>query len=55
MTMEILAKLGGDLHAETRQSGLVLAVWFDFVCGTGSNAAIIAACAGWDMAPPHVG
>lgn len=49
MTMEILAKLGGDLHAKLGKSGLVLAVWFDFVCGTSTNA-IIAACAGWDMA-----
>lgn len=48
MTMEILAKLGGDLHAKLGKSGLVLAVWFDFVCGT-STSAIIAACAGWDM------
>ena len=49
MTMEILAKLGGDLHAKLGKSGLVLAVWFDFICGTSTNA-IIAACAGWDMA-----
>ena len=48
MTMEILAKLGEDLHAKLGKSGLVLAVWFDFICGTSTNA-IIAACAGWDM------
>lgn len=42
MTVEILAKLEGDLRAKLAKPDLVLADWFDFVCGT-STGAIIAA------------
>src|SRR5574338_856256 len=43
MTVEILAKLEADLRARFGTPDLVLADWFDFVCGT-STGAIIAAC-----------
>ncbi len=43
ISVEILAKLESDLRAELGQPELVLADWFDFVCGT-STGAIIAAC-----------
>jgi patatin-like phospholipase/acyl hydrolase len=43
MSVEILAKLERDLRAKTGKDDLVLADWFDFVCGT-STGAIIAAC-----------
>lgn len=43
MTVEILAKLEADLRARLGKPALVLADWFDFVCGT-STGAIIAAC-----------
>lgn len=43
MSVEILAKLEADLRAQQGKPDLVLADWFDFVCGT-STGAIIAAC-----------
>ncbi len=43
MSVEILAKLETDLRARLGKPELVLADWFDFVCGT-STGAIIAAC-----------
>ncbi len=43
ITVEILAKLESDLRAELGKPELVLADWFDFVCGT-STGAIIATC-----------
>ncbi len=43
MSVEILAKLEADLRQQTRNPNLVLADYFDFVCGT-STGAIIAAC-----------
>jgi patatin-like phospholipase/acyl hydrolase len=43
MSVEILGKLEADLRARLGKPDLVLADWFDFVCGT-STGAIIAAC-----------
>ncbi len=43
MSVEILAKIEADLRAKLRTPNLVLADYFDFVCGT-STGAIIAAC-----------
>lgn len=43
MSVEILAKLEADLRAKLEKPELVLADWFDFVCGT-STGAVIAAC-----------
>lgn len=43
MSVEILAKLESDLRVKLGKPTLVLADWFDFVCGT-STGAIIAAC-----------
>lgn len=43
ISVEILAKLEADLRKESGEKDLVLADWFDFVCGT-STGAIIAAC-----------
>ncbi|HEY8609818.1 MAG TPA: patatin-like phospholipase family protein, partial [Roseomonas sp.] len=43
MSVEILAKLEAELRARTGKPALVLADWFDFVCGT-STGAIIATC-----------
>lgn len=43
MSVEILVKLEADLRARLGKPELVLADWFDFVCGT-STGAIIAAC-----------
>src|SRR5690242_4142555 len=43
MSVEILAKLEAQLRAATGKPDLVLADWFDFVCGT-STGAIIATC-----------
>ena len=43
MSVEILLKLEADLRQRLGKPDLVLADWFDFVCGT-STGAIIAAC-----------
>jgi uncharacterized protein len=43
MSVEILARLEADLRTATGKPGLVLADFFDFVCGT-STGAIIATC-----------
>lgn len=43
MTVEVLAAMERQLRDTTRDPTLVLADWFDFVCGT-STGAIIAAC-----------
>lgn len=43
MSTEVLAKLEADLRMAHGKPDLVLADWFDFVCGT-STGAIIAAC-----------
>jgi uncharacterized protein len=43
MSVEILAKIETDLRIAHNNPGLVLADYFDFVCGT-STGAIIAAC-----------
>lgn len=43
MSVDILAKLEADLRVQLDKPELVLADWFDFVCGT-STGAIIAAC-----------
>ncbi|GJL69705.1 MAG: hypothetical protein NPIRA06_23400 [Nitrospirales bacterium] len=43
MCVEILAKLEADLRTHLGRPTMVLADWFDFVCGT-STGAIIAAC-----------
>ena len=43
LSVEMLAKLESDLRVARGKSGLVLADFFDFVCGT-STGAMIAAC-----------
>lgn len=43
MSVEILARLEGELRQRLGRDDLVLADWFDLVCGT-STGAIIAAC-----------
>jgi predicted acylesterase/phospholipase RssA len=43
LSVEILARIEAQLRAQRGQPGLVLADYFDFVCGT-STGAIIAAC-----------
>ncbi|GJL58049.1 MAG: hypothetical protein NPIRA03_09060 [Nitrospirales bacterium] len=43
MSVEILAKVEADLRTHLDKPTMVLADWFDFVCGT-STGAIIAAC-----------
>ena len=43
ITVEILAKLEADLRAASGNPQLVLADYFDFVCGT-STGAVIATC-----------
>jgi predicted acylesterase/phospholipase RssA len=50
MSVEILAKLEGDLRAKLGKADLRLADYFDFVCGT-STGAVIATCiaTGMDM------
>jgi patatin-like phospholipase/acyl hydrolase len=43
MSVEILAQIEADLRTRLTKPDLVLADWFDFVCGT-STGAVIAAC-----------
>jgi patatin-like phospholipase/acyl hydrolase len=53
MTVEILAKLESDLRARMGKPGLVLADFFEFVCGT-STGAIIATCIATGMATSQI-
>jgi patatin-like phospholipase/acyl hydrolase len=53
MSVEILAKLEGELRAKTGNPDLVLADWFDFVCGT-STGAIIATCIATGMSTERI-
>jgi patatin-like phospholipase/acyl hydrolase len=48
MSVEILAKIEADLRAKLRNPNLVLADYFDFVCGT-STGAVIATCISMGM------
>jgi patatin-like phospholipase/acyl hydrolase len=48
MSVEILAKIEAELRAKMGNADLVLADWFDFVCGT-STGAIIATCVSLGM------
>lgn len=40
VSVEILSKIESDLRARTGRPDLVLADWFDFVCGSGTGAVI---------------
>jgi uncharacterized protein len=53
ISVEILAKLEADLRVSQNKPDLVLADFFDFVCGT-STGAIIAACISAGMSMDHV-
>ena len=53
MSVEILVKLESDLRTQLDKPDLVLADWFDFVCGT-STGAIIAACISAGMSMQHI-
>lgn len=53
MSVEILAKLERDLRTRFGDNGLVLADFFDFVCGT-STGAIIAACISTGMSMDQI-
>ncbi len=53
MSVEILAKLEADLRARFNKPGLVLADYFDFVCGT-STGAIIASCIATGMSTEQI-
>lgn len=53
MSVEILAKLEADLRARFNEPGLVLADYFDFVCGT-STGAIIASCIATGMSTEQI-
>jgi uncharacterized protein len=53
MSVEILAKLEGELRAKTGNPKLVLADWFDFVCGT-STGAIVATCVATGMSTERI-
>lgn len=53
ISVEILAKLESDLRTKTGNDKLVLADWFDFVCGT-STGAIIAACVSAGMSVDQI-
>jgi patatin-like phospholipase/acyl hydrolase len=48
MSVEILAKIEADLRAKLGKADLVLADYFDFVCGT-STGAVIATCISMGM------
>ncbi len=53
MSVEILARLEADLRTAQGKPDLVLADFFDFVCGT-STGAIIAACVAAGMSMDHI-
>ena len=53
MSVEILAKLETDLRERTGKSDLVLADFFEFVCGT-STGSIIATCIATGMATSQI-
>ena len=53
MSVEILAKIEADLRDKTGKPELVLADWFDFVCGT-STGAIIATCISLGMSTAQI-
>ena len=53
MSVEILAKLEAELRVKTGKPDLVLADWFDFVCGT-STGAIIATCIATGMSTERI-
>ena len=53
MSVEILAKLEKDLRAASNNNNLVLADYFDFVCGT-STGAIIATCIALGMSTDKI-
>ncbi|MGB4065701.1 MAG: patatin-like phospholipase family protein [Azonexus sp.] len=53
MSVEILAKLEADLRVRFNKPGLVLADYFDFVCGT-STGAIIASCISTGMSTDQI-
>src|SRR5512137_394396 len=53
MSVEILAKIEADLRAACNKPDLVLADYFDFVCGT-STGAIIAACISSGMSTAQI-
>jgi patatin-like phospholipase/acyl hydrolase len=53
MSVEILAKLEADLRVRFNKPGLVLADYFDFVCGT-STGAIIASCIATGMSTDQI-
>ncbi len=53
MSVEILAKLEADLRTRFSKPGLVLADYFDFVCGT-STGAIIASCISTGMSTDQI-
>jgi patatin-like phospholipase/acyl hydrolase len=53
MSVEILARLEADLRAASGKPGLVLADYFDFVCGT-STGGIIATCIALGMSTDKI-
>ncbi len=53
ISVEILARLEADLRGALRKPDLVLADWFDFVCGT-STGAVIAACIATGMSMDRI-
>lgn len=53
MSVEILAKIEADLREKTGKPDLLLADWFDFVCGT-STGAIIATCISLGMSTAQI-
>lgn len=53
ISVEILARIEADLRIRVAKPDLVLADWFDFVCGT-STGAIIAACIATGMSMDRI-
>ena len=53
ISVEILARIEADLRDKLHKPDLVLADWFDFVCGT-STGAIIAACIATGMSMDQI-